>query len=61
MMKKFELGLFSLAILVGNYLGSQFGIAVAICIFMVVSGLVDEGVKLKNQKHKEKKGGKVNA
>ena len=44
-MKKFEFGLFALCALVGGYVGSLFGIAVAVCIFMTVDGLVEEFIK----------------
>ena len=41
-MKKIELGLFALCVLVGSYFGSVFGIAVAICAFMTIDGLIEE-------------------
>jgi len=41
-MKKFEFGLFALCTLVGGYFGSLFGIAIAICAFMTIDGLVEE-------------------
>ena len=54
-MKKFEFGLFALCALVGSYFGSLFGIAVAICVFMTVDGLIEELVKnSKNKKIEEK-------
>ena len=51
-MKKFEFGMFALCVLIGSYFGSLFGIAVAVCAFMTVDGLVEEVVK--NSKKKEK-------
>lgn len=54
-MKKFEFGLFALCVLVGGYIGSLFGIAIAVCAFMTVDGLVDELVKYNRQKHKDEK------
>ena len=58
-MKKFEFGLFALCVLVGNYFGSLFGIAVAICVFMTVDGLIEEIIKQNHLKNKsEKKEGK---
>lgn len=44
-MKKFEFGLFALCVLIGGYLGSMFGIAIAICAFMTLDGLVEELLK----------------
>lgn len=41
-MTKMSFGLFGLFILSGYKLGSEMGIAVAICIFMVASGLLEE-------------------
>ena len=54
-MKKFEFGLFALCALVGGYLGSLFGMAVAICAFMAVDGLVEEFFKRSRQKSKDEK------
>lgn len=53
-MKKFEIGVFALCALVGGYFGSLFGIAIAICAFMAVSGLIEEFVSYSHQK-KDKK------
>ena len=36
-----KFGLFGLCILLGNHFGSTFGMAVAICIFMILSGVLD--------------------
>lgn len=44
-MKKIELGLFALCVLVGSYFGSMFGIAIAICAFMTIDGLIEEFIK----------------
>jgi hypothetical protein len=41
-MKKFEFGLFALCVLIGGYIGSMFGIAIAICAFMTLDGLAEE-------------------
>jgi hypothetical protein len=54
-MKKFEFGLFALCVLVGGYIGSLFGMAVAVCAFMTVDGLIDEFIKRNRQKHKDEK------
>ena len=54
-MKKFEFGLFALCALVGGYFGSLFGMAVAICAFMAVDGLIEEVVKNSRQKNKDEK------
>lgn len=54
-MKKFEFGLFALCVLIGGQFGSMFGIAVAICVFMTVSGAVEEISKIKSKKNKDNK------
>lgn len=51
-MKKFEFGLFALCVLMGGQIGSMFGIAVAICAFMTISGAVEEISKRKSKKDK---------
>ena len=51
-MKKFEFGLFALCVLVGGQMGSMFGIAVAICVFMTISGAFEEISKRKYKKDK---------
>ena len=56
-MKKFEFGLFALCALAGGYFGSLFGMAIGICGFMAVSGLIEEFVNYSHQKNKDKKGG----
>ena len=53
-MRKFTIGLFGLAILLGNQLGSMFGIAVAICIFMMLDGILEE-ISLRSRTNKPKK------
>lgn len=53
-MRKFTIGLFGLAILLGNQLGSMFGIAVAICIFMMLDGILEE-ISLRSKTNKPKK------
>lgn len=60
-MKKFEIGLFALCVLVGNYYGSMFGMAVAVCVFMTIDGLIEEigknfrsKIKTKNLNKEEK-------
>lgn len=54
-MKKFEFGLFALCVLIGGQIGSMFGIAVAICAFMTISGAVEEFSKRKSKKDKNDK------
>ena len=44
-MKRFEFGLLALCLLLGNYFGSMFGIAIAVCGFMIADGLLEEFVK----------------
>jgi hypothetical protein len=56
-MKKFEFGLFALCVLIGGQIGSMFGIAVAICAFMTISGAVEEISKRKSKKDKNDKEG----
>lgn len=41
-MRKFSFGLFGLLVVLGNRLGSIFGMAIAICTFMIVDGLIEE-------------------
>ena len=61
-MKKFEFGLFALCVLAGNYYGSMFGMAVAVCVFMTVDGLLEEVMKnLRTKTKSSKKEDKVNA
>ena len=50
-MKKFEFGLFALCALLGGYMGSLFGTAIAICAFMTITGLVEE--LLQNKKRRK--------
>ena len=50
-MKKFEFGLFALCALIGGYYGSLFGIAIAICAFMTIDGLVEEIVVKSRRKN----------
>lgn len=57
-MKKFEFGLFALCALVGGYFGSLFGIAIAICAFMTVDGLIEEIKHPRGKREIEKKEGK---
>lgn len=59
-MKKFELGMFALCALVGGYFGSLFGTAIAICLFMTVSGLFEEIIK-NRQKMRLRREEKLNA
>lgn len=51
-MKKLEFGLFALFVLIGGQIGSMFGIAVAICAFMTLSGAIEEVSKRKSKKDK---------
>ena len=55
-MKKFSFGLFGLSMLVGNHLGSMLGMAIALCAWMVVDGLIEEIQK--NRQNKIQEGGK---
>lgn len=55
-MKKFSFGLFGLAMLLGNQLGSMLGMAIALCVWMVVDGLIEEIQK--NRQNKIQEGGK---
>lgn len=41
-MKKLSFGLFGLSLIIGNHFGSMLGIAVAICVFMIIDGLIEE-------------------
>ena len=54
-MKKFEFGLFALCVLAGSYFGSMFGIAIAICAFMTVTGIIEEFVKRPRDKRELRK------
>ena len=55
-MKKFSFGLFGLAVLLGNQLGSMFGVAIALCVWMVADGLIEEvQTRIKNKTKKEGK------
>lgn len=48
-MKKFEFGLFALAVLIGGNYGSMFGITIAICSYMVIAGFIEECGRFKKQ------------
>lgn len=54
-MRKFSFGAFGLFILLGNQLGSMFGIAVAICSWMILDGLIEEFQKRPKKVNKPKK------
>lgn len=55
-MRKFSFGLFGLFMLLGNQLGSMMGIAIALCVWMIVDGLIEEAQKrLKSKSKKEAK------
>lgn len=47
-------GIFGLAILLGNQLGSMLGIAIAICVFMILDGII-EMIAQSTRKNKPKK------
>lgn len=49
-MNKLNFGIFGLFILAGSYFGSTFGIAVAVCVFMIADGIKDEFKKQKSNK-----------
>lgn len=51
-MKKFELGLFTLCILLGAAIGEAFGVAVAIAAYMMISGLVEQFTQYRKQNNK---------
>ena len=51
-MKKFSFGLFVLVLLIANQLGSMLGVAIALCVWMMTDGLIEEFVK--RQKNKTK-------
>lgn len=53
-MNKLSFGLFGLFILLGNQLGSGFGIALAICIWMILDGMIDTLRKSKRNMEKKK-------
>ncbi len=53
-MKRIEFGLFALCVLIGGYLGSMFGIALAVCVYMIVDGGIDEVRKIIKTKEKNK-------
>ena len=40
-MRIMTMGIFGLAILLGNQLGSMLGIAIAICVFMILDGIIE--------------------
>ena len=40
-MRRMTMGIFGLAILLGNQLGSILGIAIAICVFMILDGIIE--------------------
>jgi hypothetical protein len=54
-MRKFSFGAFGLFILLGNQLGSMFGIAIAICVWMILDGLIEEFQKRKPKEIKTHK------
>ena len=55
-MRRMTMGIFGLAILLGNQLGSMLGVAIALSVFMIFDGLIEEGQKrLKNKPKKEGK------
>lgn len=49
-MRKFECGLLALCMLIGSYVGSMFGIGIAICTYMILSGLIEEMTGYKKQR-----------
>jgi hypothetical protein len=51
-MKKFSMGLFGLALLLGNQLGSMMGVAIALCVWMIADGLIEEVQKARRNKSK---------
>ena len=53
-MRIMTMGIFGLAILLGNQLGSMLGIAIAICVFMILDGII-EMLAQSTRKNKPKK------
>ena len=53
-MRRMTMGIFGLAILLGNQLGSILGIAIAICVFMILDGII-EMIAQSTRKNKPKK------
>ena len=53
-MRRMTMGIFGLAILLGNQLGSMLGIAIAICVFMILDGII-EMIAQSTRKNKPKK------
>lgn len=53
-MKRFELGLFTLCILLGAAIGEAFGVAVAIAAYMMISGLVEQFTQYRKQNNKKR-------
>ena len=51
-MKKLSIGLFGLAVLLGMHFGSTLGVAIAVCAWMIIDGLVDEVQKSRKNKQK---------
>lgn len=51
-MKKLSLGLFGLAVLLGMQFGSTLGVAIAICTWFVIDGLIEEIQKSRKNKSK---------
>lgn len=49
-MKKFSFGIMALAVLIGGYFGSIFGVAIAIGICLTLDGLVEELQRNKSTK-----------
>ena len=54
-MRKLSFGLFGLFVLLGDQLGSTFGMAVAICSWMVLDGVIEEIRKTPRKNIKTKK------
>lgn len=54
-MSKVSFGLFGLFILLGNQFGSIFGIALAICVFMIIDGAMGEFKRRETYKNMMKK------
>ena len=53
-MRRMTMGIFGLAILLGNQLGSILGIAITICVFMILDGII-EIIAQSTRKNKPKK------
>ena len=54
---RFRVGTLGLLMLIGNQLGSNFGMAVALCVWMIADALVEAIVASSHKSIRRKKGG----